>query len=60
MVNHYCDNYIRVLMSAWAEDFAKAIVERPKWMRPIIKLLIGRYAFREFVGFGRIALCIKV
>jgi hypothetical protein len=37
----------------WGYDMALAILERPKWMRPFLRLFMGRYAFREFVGMCR-------
>lgn len=37
----------------WALDMSRAIMERPKWMRPFLRFFMGRYAFREFVGMCR-------
>ncbi len=35
---------------AWAEDFVRAFMERPRLFRWLVKLLVGRYAWREMMG----------
>jgi hypothetical protein len=42
------DSYADVY--AWGEDFWLAFMERPKILRWIAKLAMGRYAFRELYG----------
>jgi hypothetical protein len=37
-------------ISAWSTDFVRALGERPKIMKWLFKLVIGRYAWREFAG----------
>lgn len=36
---------------AWALDFSRALYERPKIIKWLINILIGRYARRELNGF---------
>ena len=54
----YSQEDIDVMVVAWAEDFAKALLERPKWMRPFIRFFMGKYAFREFVGMCQVINCL--
>jgi hypothetical protein len=35
---------------AWAEDFVKALAERPKIVRLMLRFVFGRKAYREFIG----------
>ena len=35
---------------SWAEDFYYALEERPKIFRWLFKIIIGKYAWREFLG----------
>lgn len=42
------DNYI--VYQAWAEDMLKKLYEHSKLRRWLIRLLLGRYAFRELMG----------
>ena len=35
---------------AWALDFARAVRERPRWARILFRIVVGRYAYREFIG----------
>jgi len=35
---------------AWALDFARAVRGRPWWARILFRAVIGRYAYREFIG----------
>lgn len=37
-------------IAMWALDFVRAAAERPLWLRIILKLVVGKSAFREFVG----------
>lgn len=34
----------------WAIDFIRACVDRPIWARILIRLVMGKLAFREFIG----------
>lgn len=34
----------------WAIDFVRAAVERPLWARILLRVTMGRYAYREFIG----------
>lgn len=34
----------------WALDFTRAARERPKWARILFRIIVGRYAYREFIG----------
>ena len=34
----------------WALDFARAVRERRWWARILFRGVIGRYAYREFIG----------
>lgn len=42
------DNYALVL--AWAMDFCRAMRERPWWARLLVRVIFGKYAYREFIG----------
>jgi hypothetical protein len=35
---------------AWAVDFVRCVEEMPKWRRWLIRLALGKYAAREYVG----------
>ena len=35
---------------AWAMDFCRAVRERPWWARWLFRFVIGKYAYREFIG----------
>lgn len=35
---------------AWAEDFVKALAERPRWIRLTLRFVFGKKAYREFIG----------
>jgi len=37
-------------VSAWAEDFVKALADRPKIVRILLRFIFGKYAYREFIG----------
>ena len=37
-------------ITAWAIDFARAMRERPWWVRILFRFVVGRYAYREFIG----------
>ena len=39
-----------VSTSAWALDFWRAFLERPKIIRWMVKILVGKYAWSELVG----------
>jgi hypothetical protein len=34
----------------WAMDFVRAARERPLWARILLRLAMGKYAYREFIG----------
>ena len=34
----------------WAEDFVKALAERPKIVRLLLRFVFGKKAYREFIG----------
>ena len=34
----------------WALDFCRAMAERPLWARLLFRLVLGKYAYREFIG----------
>ena len=34
----------------WAMDFCRALRERPLWARLLFRFVVGRYAYREFIG----------
>lgn len=36
--------------SFWALDFCRALRERPWWARMAFRWVVGKYAYREFVG----------
>jgi len=36
--------------AGWAQDFIRALRERPKVVKWLIRLLVGRYAWRELIG----------
>jgi hypothetical protein len=38
------------VLFAWAIDFIRCIEEMPKWRKILIKLILGKYASREYVG----------
>jgi hypothetical protein len=38
------------IIAAFAEDFWMALLERPKFIRWLVKILVGRYAWNELVG----------
>ncbi len=35
---------------AWTFDFVQAIRERPLWARFLLRIAMGKYAYREFIG----------
>lgn len=35
---------------AWALDFCRAVRERPLWARILFRVVLGKYAYREFIG----------
>lgn len=35
---------------AWAVDFIRALSERPWWARILFRMVVGKYAYREFIG----------
>ena len=37
-------------VAGWAVDFVKAARERPLWARLLLRLALGRYAYRELAG----------
>lgn len=37
-------------VEAWAIDFTRAIQSRRRWVRLLLRCLMGRYAYRELVG----------
>jgi len=37
-------------ISAWAMDFLRALNERPFLCKVFLRLLFGKYAYREFIG----------
>ena len=37
-------------MDMWALDFIRAVNERPAWAKFILRLVIGKYAYAEFLG----------
>lgn len=39
-----------IIICAWAEDFWKAFMEKPKIFRWIVKIIVGRYAWTELMG----------
>ena len=39
-------------VSAWAVDFLRAFKERPRIFRPILRILVGKYAWRELCGMA--------
>ena len=34
----------------WALDFCRAVRERPWWARWLFRIVLGKYAYREFIG----------
>jgi len=36
--------------SAWALDFWRAFLERPKIVRWMVRILVGKYAWSELIG----------
>lgn len=41
-------DYARITM--WALDFVRAARERPLWARLLLRIALGKYAYREFIG----------
>ena len=41
-----------VCVVAWAEDFTRALYERPRIIKALIRLLLGKYAYRELWGLN--------
>ena len=41
------------IIAAFAEDFWMAFLEKPKIIRWLVKILIGRYAWNELLGIKR-------
>jgi hypothetical protein len=39
--------------AAFGEDFWKAFLEKPKVIRWLVKILVGRYAWNELVGIKK-------
>lgn len=37
-------------IQGWTHDMCKALYERPLWARLLLRLAMGRYAYREFLG----------
>ena len=37
-------------ITGWAEDFIRAMRERPLWAKVIFRICLGQYAYREFIG----------
>ncbi len=35
---------------AWSVDFVRAMTERPLWAKLLFRFIVGKYAYREFVG----------
>jgi hypothetical protein len=46
-MNNY-DDYI--IISAWASDFVRAMQNKPRIIKLIFRIIMGRYAYREFIG----------
>lgn len=44
----YTNSWLRVY--PWALDYCRAMIHRPWWSKILFRLVIGRYAFREFMG----------
>lgn len=38
------------LIAGWAVDFFKAAGERPWWAKFLLRIVLGKYAYREFLG----------
>jgi hypothetical protein len=47
-IKNYNDEYI--VISAWAQDFVRAMWERTWIFRLLFRIAVGRYAYREFTG----------
>jgi hypothetical protein len=43
------DNYDWVLF-AWAIDFLRCVEEMPVWRKRLIRIILGKYAAREYIG----------
>ena len=43
-------NNDELVAAAWALDFSRAILDRPLIIRLLFRLIIGKYAMREFYG----------
>jgi hypothetical protein len=39
-----------LVVYGWTQDFVKALAERPKFIRLILRFVFGKYAYREFIG----------
>ena len=42
------ENYIT--LGAWSVDFVRAMWDKPLFVRLLFRIIIGKYAYREFVG----------
>ena len=42
--------HLEITVYAWASDFVRAVYERPVWVQWIVRLAVGRYAWRELIG----------
>lgn len=38
------------ILFAWSLDFIRAVESMPKWRRFLLRIALGRYAAREYVG----------
>lgn len=38
------------IVFGWAIDLIKAIEERPWWARLLLRLIVGKYSFSEYMG----------
>jgi hypothetical protein len=46
-----CDRKDRYdVVFGWAIDFVRALMERNKLLRLLFRLIVGKYAYREFIG----------
>ena len=39
-----------VVVCAWAVDFVRSMRQRPLLARALFRIILGRYAYREFIG----------
>lgn len=38
------------VITAWSQDFVRALQDRPWIVRVLLKFIFGKYAYREFIG----------